>query len=153
MSGSICRSIAEKIIKIIHILIILFIVCVPIFSNDNLILTFYVLIVPFMILHWMLNNDSCSLTMLEMYIKTNDINETFAMMNNKPALNELITYKFIGPIYNFNNDYKQFSSFTYIIVILLWMISASKLYLKYKSGNILHASDFLKSHFTSVKIT
>lgn len=113
-------------ISVLHVLVILFVVCTP-FSNSNYLLLMHIIIVPFIILHWYINNNSCSLTAMEKIIK----DKTAGQNTDKE---DCFSYKFIAPIYDFNKNTKDFSKFTYILTIGLWIGSIysfiSKIYNK-----------------------
>jgi hypothetical protein len=139
--------IIEKIIKLLHIIIIILIITIPIFSQQNFLLTCYVLLIPFIVFHWVMNNDTCSLTVAELYFKGNynNIIEIFEELNAKTKnVQDLFSYKFISPIYNFNNNYQNFSSFTYLLIFVLWGICAFKLWKKYKNKEIVNILDLFK---------
>lgn len=122
-------------ITIVHVFIIFFIIITP-FTNINYLLTLHVLIVPFIMFHWILNNNTCCLTLAEKQIR-----KKLKLSTNKE---ECFTCQLIEPIYDFNNDKGEFSIFIYTITIILWFISVSKLYNKYKTGEINSYFDFLK---------
>jgi len=116
------------VILAIHILLMLFILLVPFFGS-NYLLTMHFIIVPFIILHWVVNNNTCALTIME-----HKIRET--MTGTVCDVNDCITYRIISPVYDFNKNYNNFSSIIYIVTISLWLITAYRLYRKYKSGEI-----------------
>ena len=116
------------IILAMHVLLMLFILLVPFFGS-NYLLTMHFIIVPFIILHWVVNNNTCALTIME-----HKIRET--MTGTVCDVNDCITYRIVSPVYDFNKNYNNFSSIIYIITISLWLISAYRLYSKYKSGEI-----------------
>lgn len=116
------------LISILHLLIILFVICAP-FSNSNYLLLLHIIIVPFIILHWYLNNNSCSLTIIEKFIK--DKTEGQSIYKE-----DYFSYKFIAPIYDFKKNNKDFSNFTYIFTIVLWFISLYSFICKIKNEEI-----------------
>ncbi len=62
-----------SIIKLIHLLFIMFIILVPLISSDSYILFLHLLAIPTMMFHWLLNSDKCILTEIEKRItKRND---------------------------------------------------------------------------------
>jgi hypothetical protein len=124
------------LISVLHIMVILFVVCAP-FSNSNYLLIMHIIIIPFIILHWYLNNNTCSLTVMEKFIK----DKTEGQNTNRE---DCFSYKFIAPIYDFNKNTKDFSNFTYIITIGLWLISVYSLLNKIKIGEINSFIDIYK---------
>ncbi len=116
------------LITVLHVMVILFVVCSP-FSNSNYLLIMHIIIIPFILLHWYLNNNTCSLTVMEKFVK----DKTEGQDTNKE---DCFTYKFIAPIYDFNKNTKDFSNFTYIITIGLWLISVYSFTNKIREGEI-----------------
>jgi len=124
------------LISVLHIMVILFIVCAP-FSNSNYLLIMHIIVIPFILLHWYINNNSCSLTAIEKYVK----DKTAGQETNKE---DCFSYKFIAPIYDFNKNAKDFSNFTYIITIGLWLTSVYTIYSKIKNKEINSFIDIYK---------
>jgi len=124
------------LISVLHVLVILFVVCTP-FSNSNYLLLMHIIIVPFIMLHWYLNNNSCSLTIMEKFIKDKTEGQSF----NKE---DCFSYKFIAPIYDFNKNTKDFSKFTYILTIGLWLSSLYLFICKIKNKEINSFFDIYK---------
>ena len=116
------------LISVLHVMVILFVVCAP-FSNSNYLLIMHIIIIPFILLHWYLNNNTCSLTVIEKFVK----DKTEGQDANKE---DCFTYKFIAPIYDFNKNTKDFSNFTYAITIGLWLISMYCFITKIRTGEI-----------------
>lgn len=118
-----------NIILFIHICVVLFVIVVP-FMNSNYLLLMHSIIVPFIILHWIVNDNTCALSLIEKQIRKK--------MNNGISVdeNDCFTCRIINPIYDFKSNYEQFSKFIYFITTVLWLISSSKLYTKYKNGQI-----------------
>ena len=50
--------------------------------------------------------------------------------------NECLSYKVIGPIYNFMNQNVDYSKWTWVMTTTLWLITMTKLYNKYQNGEI-----------------
>ena len=63
------------------------------------------------------------MTLIEMNIRQK-------MGNGDVDENECFTCRLINPIYDVTNHYSEFSAFIYIVCILLWVITATKLYCK-----------------------
>lgn len=123
------------LITVLHLLVIIFIICTP-FTDSNYLLLMHTIIIPFIIMHWYLNNNTCSLTVAEQYLRQKT--------TGKPVNNDdCFTYKFIAPIYDFNKNHEDFSFFTYTATIGLWLVSLSKLLLKYNNGKIQNFQDLV----------
>jgi len=116
------------LITVLHLIVLVFVVGAP-FSNSNYLMLMHVIIVPFIMLHWVLNNNTCSLTVAEKFIRE----KSYGTEIND---NECFSYQFIAPIYDFNKNHKDYTTFTYIATITLWSISVYNLTNKYKSGEI-----------------
>ena len=123
--------IISKLIWFIHVCIILFVVIIP-FSNSNYFIMLHSIFIPFMLLHWFTNNDTCVLTMIE---------KRFRNVKTKEDEEDCFTCRLINPIFNFNKNNINISALLYIIVILLWFMSISRLMLKYKNGEIENYKD------------
>ena len=126
-----------NIITLLHIIYIIFVVIVP-FTNSNYFLFLHAILIPFMMFHWICNNNTCAITLIEKTLRkslygteVNDIKDN------------CITCKIIEPIYDFTNSYKKYSKIIYITVIILWIITMGKLFLKYKSGEISNIQDLI----------
>lgn len=116
-----------ELITLLHFIVILFVVLVPFSSSKNLLILHFI-IVPFIALHWVFNNNACCLTLLEKSIMEH-------ASGKKVKMNECMTYKLIAPIYDFNDNNKEFEMFTYSVTLILWMITGYKLYYeKYYKG-------------------
>ena len=126
-------------IYIIHLTVLIFVIVSP-FTNSNYLLFMHSILVPFIMLHWLLNNDSCAVTMMEKYARGGGNIENIKNIDN----DDCISYKIVGPIYNLTKDYADHSKLTWIITISLWLISVSKLYIKYKNGEIKNIKDLNK---------
>jgi len=81
-------------------------------------------------LHWILNDNTCVLTLIEKKIRTH--------INGGIQVNDMecFTCQLINPIYDFRSNYDDYSTLIYLLTILLWLISISKLFYKYCNGNI-----------------
>ena len=123
---NIIDEILLKIILIIHMTIVIFIVLTP-FINSNYLL----------LLHWLMNNNMCALTLMEKKIREK-------LSGSLNAKKECFTCKIIEPIYDFKNNYKERATFIYASTTILWLISVSRLYYKYKIGEIKHIKDLMK---------
>lgn len=126
-----------QFITLLHILFILFIVLTP-FLGSNYLLMLHVVAVPFLLLHWVWNDNTCFLTTLERKIKS-------SLYGEEIKDDDCITCQLINPIYDVHNNYNQFSTAIYIIVIALWLISVGKLTYKYSTGEITSYKDLFLS--------
>lgn len=124
------------LVSILHLLFILFIIGVPIFSNDICLLFLHSIVVPFMMLHWYLNDNMCVLTILEQNIRKK-------IYGNTHKKDDCFTCKIIEPIYDFNksDNQNEFEKIIYLITIMLWFGSLYKLYNSYNNGKITHIMD------------
>jgi hypothetical protein len=102
------QSLVATFIRVIHILLVLFIIVVP-FTNSEYFLTLHAIGIPGLIIHWVTNNNLCSLTLLESKLTGEQIDNTFIG-------------KIVHPFFEIN-DYT-----IYTIVLGLWLISLYKLY-------------------------
>ena len=124
------------LINVLHIIVIIFVLCAP-FSGSNYFLFIHVIIVPFIMLHWVLNNNTCSLTVMEKFVRT----QTYGV---QPMDEECFSYQFIAPIYDFNKNHESFSYFTYVATFSLWSISVYNLIDRINSGQINSFHDLAK---------
>lgn len=124
-----------SLVTIIHFLVVLFVVITPFFGNNYTLLV-HSIIVPFMILHWVYNDDSCFLTTVELSLRKK--------IYGKPVdKNDCLTCRIMSPIYNVTEQHEEYATSIYIITLLLWSISISKLIMKYKGGEIKGISDLI----------
>ncbi len=124
------------LINILHLIVIIFVVGAP-FSNSNYLLFMHTIIIPFIMLHWALNNNSCSLTLMEKFIRE----KTYGTEVND---NECFTYQFIAPIYDFNKNLESYETFLYVATFGLWSISVYNLINKIGDGEIKSIFDLTK---------
>jgi uncharacterized membrane protein YjgN (DUF898 family) len=95
------------IIKIIHIMLILFMILAP-FSNIMPLLILHITGSWCLLVHWLANNDICFLTMMEGKLRNIDYRKGFL-------------HQFISPIYNISD--KSLSKLCHFVVILTMSIS------------------------------
>lgn len=126
-----------QVITLLHILFILFVVAVP-FIGGNYLLMLHTIAIPFLLFHWIYNDNTCFLTTVEKKIR----NSLYGEQEND---NDCFTCKLIDPIYDVHNNYSNFSKFIYVIVIILWLISVSRLIYKYNTGQINNYTDLFLS--------
>lgn len=116
-----------NIIKLFHILVILFIIIIP-FIKIPILLFLHIIFVLCILCHWYLNSNICFLSILEAQLRGTNRYNTY-------------THQFIAPIYDmsfFKKDSKEsinlyqvendMNILIWSITILLMMISIYKLY-------------------------
>ncbi len=123
------NNILLNLILICHFLVVCFVVLVPFFGGNYLLLL-HLILVPFIIFHWLLNDNTCVLSTIETKIREK-------MNGGIPVnRNECFTCGLIDPIYDFRSNYDTHSNMIYLITILLWFVSLGKLYSRCKSGEV-----------------
>lgn len=101
------------LVKLIHIVFVLFVVLVP-FTNNEFWLTIHFIIVPFVMLHWLTNQSVCAFTELEKMLRgTTEDSETFIG-------------QIVGPIYKFQSPGQE-NMFVWFVTIVLWLVTLFKL--------------------------
>lgn len=105
------KLILANIIWLFHILVVLFVLFAP-FSNRSHLLILHIVFSISLLVHWHFNDNTCSLTLLEGYLR------------NKPS-NSTFTHSFISPIYNVSST--SWDKLCYSLVIVLMLISMYKL--------------------------
>jgi hypothetical protein len=80
-------NIPANIISFLHLLVILFVINVPILSDNPFILMYYCFIVFFIMIHWHYNNDTCVLTVIESKLRGKKQNDTYFGRLMKPIYN------------------------------------------------------------------
>lgn len=128
-------EILANLVMLCHILLVLFIVVVP-FTNSTYFLTIHAIITPFIMMHWVLNNNTCALTLIEQKLR-----EQATGIKADP--NDCFTCRLINPVYDFANNYQEYSIFIYSVTTILFAISAYKLYRKYSIGEIKSFNDLM----------
>jgi hypothetical protein len=88
-------------------------------------------------MHWLLNNNTCALTLIEQKLR-----EYATGVKGDP--NECFTCRLINPVYDFTNNYEEYSLFIYIFTITLFLLSFYKLYNKYQIGEIKSINDLIR---------
>jgi uncharacterized protein YhhL (DUF1145 family) len=104
-------TLLPAIVRIVHILIIIFMIVVP-FMDDPLLLFLHVAGGLTLLLHWYLNNDACCLTIFESYLRGVDVDKS-------------ISGQFIRPLYNIPQG--EWNSIIKSLTIILILISCVKL--------------------------
>lgn len=108
----------DKMIKIIHILLILLLFYIPFFSKNKDLNILYCIIIPFIVMHWILKQNICVCTILEKRIFNYfNINSKYYFM-----------HKLFNGIYDATNNLHQISLiFLYIFIFSLWIICFNKI--------------------------
>lgn len=81
--------------------------------------------------HWYLNDNNCALTLMEKQVR-------YQLYGKTPDPAECFTYNLIAPVYDFNKNNSDMSSFIYTVTILLWLVTCYRLYSNYKNGKLNH---------------
>lgn len=101
-----------NIIKVIHFIIISFIIIIPFIKTSPGIYFIHSFFCLCILLHWYYNNDICSLSIIESRLRGINYTQSY-------------THKLISPIYNLPKQ--NWTKICYIIVIILMSISIYKL--------------------------
>lgn len=117
-----------NLIVVLHFIFILFVVLTP-FIGNNYFLILHAITVPFMMAHWYLEDNRCALTMMEKKAR-------HIINGVEPDQDDCFMYNLIAPVYDFNKKYKEHSMSLYIITIVLWLITLTKLYENWKNGKL-----------------
>lgn len=104
---------SADIVKIIHILIITFVLLAPFSTNTAEYLLLHVFICIGLLMHWVTNTDGCVLTLLEAKLRGKKMSSTFI-------------HSVLSPL--FNIDESKIKGITKVVTILLMGISLNKLY-------------------------
>ena len=100
-------NIPANIISFLHLLVVLFVINVPLISNNPFVLMYYCFIVFFIMIHWHYNDDTCVLTLIESKLRGKKDTETYFG-------------KLIKPIYNVSSSEVQY------ITLILFMTAFIK---------------------------
>ena len=124
------------LIKALHLAIIIFVVGTP-FLNINYFLLLHVITVPFIMFHWILNNNTCALTIAEHFI-------TEKITGKKVDPRESFMSNLINPVYDFADNHRDLDILLYIVVSILFLISALRLIKKKLDGEIKTLTDLFR---------
>jgi hypothetical protein len=80
-------NISANIISFLHLLVILFVINVPLITDNPFFLMYYCFIVFFIMIHWHYNNDTCILTVIESNLRGKKDNDTYFGKLIKPIYN------------------------------------------------------------------
>lgn len=104
------------LIRLFHILIILFILIAP-FTGSLYLLIVHIFLCISLFVHWYNNNDECSLSIMESRIRGLHYTES-------------TTHKFVSGMYNISKT--DWSNIVWILTIVLFCISIYNLYSSHK---------------------
>lgn len=104
---------AANVIKLIHILFIVWFVITP-FTSSEPALVMHLFTAPFLMLHWAMNADECSLTLMEMKLRGIEKCEHSFMWN------------VVSPIYKPRDA--DLKSVAWLVTIALWLVTLSKVW-------------------------
>lgn len=121
------KEIILKIISLLHVIFVLFVVITP-FVNSNYFLLLHFITVPFVIMHWLCNDNTCALTIAERKLRK----EIYGKVDE----DDCITCRLIEPVYDFRKNYSGFTAIIYSITIGLWLVTMTKLGMRYYDGRI-----------------
>ena len=102
------------IIRVIHFLLVVFIVGTP-FWGDDYLLSMHLLIVPFIMLHWITNQSVCALTEMEKFV------------TGKTCDDETFFGQVVGPVYKFKTQREE-NLFVWTLMVTLWLVTLIKLH-------------------------
>ena len=121
------KEIILKIISLLHVIFVLFVAITP-FVNSNYFLLLHFITVPFVIMHWLCNDNTCALTIAERKLRK----EIYGKVDE----DDCITCRLIEPVYDFRKNYSGFTAIIYSITIGLWLVTMTKLGMRYYDGRI-----------------
>lgn len=127
-------NIALGIIMLCHFLVVCFVVGVPFFGNNYLLLM-HSICVPFMMVHWLLNDNTCALSMMEVEIRKR--------LGHDISKKDCFTCQLINPIYDFKATYEDWTMTIYSVTTFLWFVSLYRLYCAYESGELRDINDLV----------
>lgn len=108
-------NLAADIIKVLHIILVLFVLIIP-FLSDKLIhwsvLLLHSVLVFGIVFHWLVNNDACFLTLLECQLRGIKKTQSFI-------------HSLVSPVYKIDNS--TTSKIVKIITPILGLITISRL--------------------------
>ena len=137
-----------NIISFMHLLLIIFVIGVPILSNDLMLIILHVWIIPFILLHWYLNDNKCMLVVIEKKMREKIYGEKHDIYDE-----DCISCKLIEPVYDFNKTMEKLKlgNILCIITMTMWLISISKIQHKHSSGEISRTVDTIKKKLIKIQ--
>ena len=118
-----------NVIFVLHFLLVLFVVGVPILSNDQHLLTLHIIIGVSLLVHWATNNHMCFLTYLEHVLFKTPIDETFMG-------------RLIGGVYRISNECVYMCT---IILVLTSVLKWSAQLQTHSLAELLHGKKKIKN--------
>lgn len=116
------------IIVILHFIFLMFLILVPFFGS-NYLLVLHAITIPFMMAHWVLNDNNCALTLMEAHIRT-------TMNGDIASKDDCYVHRLVAPVYDFKKNNQDSSPYIYGISIVLWSITMCRLYMNWKNGKL-----------------
>jgi hypothetical protein len=137
------------VIKIIHVLVLLFIFTVPFFGGDYT-LSLHFVIVPFIMLHWITNQSVCALTEMEKIVRGGcESKDTFFGQVMDPIYkSESFMGQIVSPFYTFEDEETETLA-VWVGLTGLWLITLCRLWptgFSYLSAELASARAFLTRH-------
>lgn len=129
-----------KIILFCHFLVVCFVVSVPFFGNNYLLLM-HSITVPFMMVHWITNDNTCVLSLMEVEIRKR--------LGIEIKEQDCFTCQLINPVYDFKANNEQWSTIIYIVTTCLMLLSMFRLYCSYEKGDIQNIQDIITKENTT----
>jgi hypothetical protein len=126
------NQVLANIIWLFHFLVVLFVVFTPWYGNPVLLILHMTLCLS-LLTHWITNNNVCSLSLIEGKLRGRNYTESF-------------THSLIAPLYDISKT--QWSQITFILTIILFLVSLSKLI---NHPRIAHASECLRQQKQELK--
>jgi hypothetical protein len=124
-------NIAANIIRLLHILLVLFLIITPFTDNEPLIVLEFI-VLPFIFLHWILGDDTCCLTVAESMARGLTLEEA--------KNGESFFHNLVSPVYKISD--KDTRQVAWGVGIILWLITLFK---------IIRKPQMIKDMFTNAK--
>lgn len=126
-----------NIILFCHFLVVCFVVGVPFFGN-NYLLIMHAICVPFMMLHWIMNDNTCALSVIEVALRKK--------LGMEIKEEDCFTCQLVNPIYDFKANNETWSNAIYLITSTLAIISIYRIYVAYSNGEITSFMDLVEEN-------
>jgi hypothetical protein len=104
--------------------------------GSNYFLLLHAITIPFIVVHWLFSDNTCFLTLVERNLRKK--------IDSNYDDDNCFTCKLIEPVYDFNKNNEDKSTFIYSVTGLLWIIAVGRLYYKYNNGEITDWRDFMR---------
>lgn len=99
-----------NLVWLLHVAFVLWMVLTP-FSNNEPMLVLHLFVGPFLWMHWLLSDDTCSLTLLESYLRGVPCDKSFF-------------HSVVSPVYKIQDD--DIRAASWVASVVLWLITLSK---------------------------